>query len=210
MKKTLAILGAGHLGQQIAHFAITDKHYDQVVFFDDFTSENSILGYDVIGVTNSVEKSYAKGLFDELLIGVGYKHLNKREELYNFFSDKIPFGNIIHTSCWVDTTAQIGKGSIVYPNSCIDANAYIDANTVVNVSCSVAHDSYIGQHCFLSPNVAIAGFVKVGAKSIIGINSTIIDNVELTSETQLGGGTVVIDNLTEKGLYVGNPARFIR
>ena len=210
MKKTLAIIGAGHLGQQIAHFAITDKHYSQVVFFDDFTSEKHILGYDVIGNTSSIEKSYEKGLFDELLIGVGYKHLNKREELYNSFYDKIPFGNIIHSSCWVDAAAQIGQGTIVYPNSCIDANTIIDANTVINVSCSIAHDSYIGKHCFLSPNVAIAGFVKVGIKSIIGINSTIIDNVELISETQLGGGTVVIESLTEKGLYVGNPARFIR
>ncbi len=36
MNKTLAIIGAGHLGQQIAHFAIEDNHYSKVVFFDYF------------------------------------------------------------------------------------------------------------------------------------------------------------------------------
>lgn len=210
MKGVLAILGAGNLGQQIAHFAITDKHYNKVIFFDDFTSESNILGHSVIGDTNDIEQSYQKGLFNELLIGIGYKHLNKREELYNFFSDKVPFGNIIHSSCCIDSTAQIGQGTILYPNVCLDANTLIDINTVINISSSIAHDTYIGKHCFLSPNVAIAGFVKVGNKSILGINSTIIDNIELISETQLGGGTVVIKSLTEKGLYVGNPARFIR
>ncbi|WP_289037853.1 acetyltransferase [uncultured Zobellia sp.] len=210
MKKILAIVGAGHLGQQIAHFAITDKHYEHVVFFDDFVVEKHVLGYDILGGVNSIESSFNKGFFDEILIGIGYKHLYKREELYNLLHNKIPFGTIIHSSCWVDATARIASGVIIYPNSCIDANTVVDANTVINVSCSIAHDTYIGKHCFLSPNVAIAGFVEVGIKSIIGINSTIIDNIKLVSETQLGGGTVVIKNLTRKGLYVGNPARFIK
>ena len=35
--KTLAIIGSGDLGQQIAHYAISDGHYEKVVFFDDFS-----------------------------------------------------------------------------------------------------------------------------------------------------------------------------
>ncbi len=210
MKKKLGIIGAGHLGQQIAHFAITDEHYDGVVFFDDFTSEKRIKGHRILGTTNIIENSYSKGDFNELVIGIGYKHLNKREELYNLYSNKIPFGKIVHSSCWVDPTAKILPGTIIYPKGCIDAHTVIDENTIINVSSSIAHDSYIGKHCFLSPNVAIAGFVKVGNKSIVGINSTIIDNIELLEEIQLGGGTVVIKSLTKKGLYVGNPARFVR
>lgn len=210
MKDVLAILGAGHLGQQIAHFAIEDKHYNRVVFFDDFTNEKNILGYDIIGGSIDIEDRYHKGFFNELMIGIGYKHLKKKEEFYNFFYNKVPFGNVIHSSCWIDSTAKILQGTMIYPNVCIDANTIIDANSIVNVSSSIAHDSYIGKHCFLSPNVAIAGFVRVGNKSILGINSTIIDNVELTTEVQLGAGTVVITDLKEKGLYVGSPARFIR
>jgi NADH/NAD ratio-sensing transcriptional regulator Rex len=47
--KTLAIIGSGHLGQQIAHYAISDNHYDKVVFFDDFTVEKQINGYQILG-----------------------------------------------------------------------------------------------------------------------------------------------------------------
>ena len=39
MKKTLAIIGSGHLGQQIAHYALSDNHYEKVLFFDDFSND---------------------------------------------------------------------------------------------------------------------------------------------------------------------------
>ena len=35
-KKTLGIIGAGHLGLQITHHALHDNHFDEDVFFDDF------------------------------------------------------------------------------------------------------------------------------------------------------------------------------
>lgn len=54
------------------------------------------------------------------------------------------------------------------------------------------------------------GFVNIKEQCIIGINSIIIDNISITEGTRIGGGTVVIKNIEEKGLYVGNPARFVK
>ena len=208
--KTLAIIGSGHLGQQIAHYAISDNHYSKVVFFDDFTTENKISGFEVLGNSNDVEKSFSEGLFEELLIGIGYKHLEIRKELFGRFENKIPFGRIIHSSSWVDETAVVLPGCVIYPNCCIDAHAKIGKNSILNISCTIAHDTEVGSNCFLSPRVAIAGFVNVGECSILGINSTLIDNIKIVANTQVGGGTVVIGSLESSGLYVGNPARFIR
>jgi NADH/NAD ratio-sensing transcriptional regulator Rex len=56
MNKTLAILGSGHLGQQIAHYAISDKHYDNVVFFDDYTLDKEPYGFAVLGNSNEILK----------------------------------------------------------------------------------------------------------------------------------------------------------
>jgi sugar O-acyltransferase (sialic acid O-acetyltransferase NeuD family) len=207
---TLAILGSGHLGQQIAHYAISDHHYDKVVFFDDFTTEKTVNGFSVLGTVTAIEAEFANHAFDELVLGIGYKHLLARKALFERFEAKIPFGTIIHSSAWVDLTATIGKGCIVYPCCCIDAHAVIDKNTVLNISCTVAHDTYVGKHCFLSPRVALAGFVTTEEMCLFGINSTVIDSVSIVAGTQLGGGTVVIKNIEEKGLYVGNPQRFIR
>jgi sugar O-acyltransferase (sialic acid O-acetyltransferase NeuD family) len=208
--KTLAIIGAGHLGQQIAHYAISDNHYNEVVFFDDFSDKKDINNYPIIGNSNDIEKAFLNNAFDELIIGVGYKHLTVRKSLFERFDNIIPFGKIIHSSSWLDKTASVQDGCVLYPGCCIDANVMIKNNTILNVGCLVAHDTIIGQHCFLSPRVALAGFINIEEMCIIGINSTIIDNINIVSKTQLGGGTVVIKSIDKTGLYVGNPHRFIK
>jgi len=210
MDKTLAIIGAGHLGQQLAHYAVADNHYAKVVFFDDISTEKSSGGFEILGTTAAIDNCFSENKFDEILIGIGYKHLSVRKSLFENLSGRIPFGTIIHSTAWADPTAKIAPGCVVYPGCLIDANAVLSENTILNIGCTIAHDSFIGKHCFLSPRVAIAGFVKIGDECIIGINATIIDNISVTSHIQLGGGTVVIKNLESAGLYVGNPSRFIR
>lgn len=208
--KTLAIIGSGDLGQQIAHYALSDKHYDKVVYFDDFTTQNEVNGCSVLGKTSEIVDAFENKQFDELLIGIGYKHLQVRKSLFEKFSSIIPFGKIIHSSSWVDATAVVEEGCIIYPGCIIDAKATIKANTILNLDCTVAHDTVIGSHSFLSPRVAIAGFVYVGECCVFGINATIIDNVNIVANTQLGGATVVINSIEKSGLYVGNPAKFVR
>lgn len=210
VKKTLAIIGAGHLGQQIAHYAISDFHYSKIVFFDDVTDLQSISGHRVLGKTNDVLRNYSEGKFDELLIGFGYRHIEQRKKFFETYQKTIPFGKIIHSSCWIDKTANIEDGCVLYPHCIIEPNVKVGLNTLCNIACSVSHDSSIGSHNFLSPRVTLAGFVKIGESCILGINSTIIDNIKLCNGVQLGAGTVVINSINKKGLYVGNPHRFIR
>ncbi len=210
MSKILAIIGAGDLGQQIAHYAISDNQYQDIVFFDDFTQEKEVTGHKVLGKIADIDKAFKDKKFDELLIGIGYNHLSIRKELFEHFIHNIPFGKFIHSSSWIDQTAKIKEGVVIYPNCCIDAYSIIDNNSILNLSCSIAHNSYIGKHSFLSPRVAIAGFVKIDERCNIGINATIIDNINIVSETQIGAGAVVIKNIEVSGLYVGNPIKRIR
>ena len=210
MQKKLAIIGSGHLGQQIAHYAIADNHYNKVVFYDDFAKETEVNGYKVLGNSDSVLTGFTNNEFDEILIGIGYKHLAVRKQLFERFSGIVPFGKIIHSTSWVDATATIKEGCVIYPSCCIDAHAIINPNTILNVACTIAHDTVIEKHCFLSPRVALAGFIIIEEMCILGINCTIIDNIKIITQTQIGGGTVVIKNIDVSGLYVGNPAKFIR
>jgi len=208
--KTLAIIGSGDLGQQIAHYAISDGHYEKVVFFDDFSSEKFSAGYEIIGTSDEVESSFEKRLFDELLIGIGYNHLEARKDIFERFSKTIPFGTVIHSTVWKDPTAIVAKGCVIYPGCLIDANSKIEANTILNVHCTIAHDTIIGKHCFLSPRVAVAGFVTIDEKCTIGINATVIDNIEMVSGTRIGAAGNVIKNIEKAGLYVGNPCKFVK
>ena len=208
--KTLAIIGSGDLGQQIAHYAIFDNHYSKVVFFDDFSNEKHVKGIEIIGKTVSIEKAFSEKLFDEIIIGFGYKHLAVKKKIFDNLKSKIPFGKIIHSSCWIDKLAIIEEGCIIYPGCLIDANTVIKSNSVLNIGCAIAHDSTVGSHCFLSPRVAVAGFVNINEQCFIGINSTIIDSVSIIEKTQIGGATVVIKSIAKAGLYAGNPAKFLK
>jgi sugar O-acyltransferase (sialic acid O-acetyltransferase NeuD family) len=210
MNKTLAIIGSGDLGLQIAHYAICDNHYKQVVFIDDFEESDFKNGIKVIGKSNEIQTLYDKRQFDELIVGIGYRHLLVRKEMFDTWSTKIPFGTIIHSSVYKDDTVKIGAGCIIYPSCSLDIRVHIEENTIVNMGCTIAHDSVIGSHCFLSPRVALAGFVNVEELCILGINSTVIDNISLIKETHIGGATVVTKSTKIEGLYVGNPQRFIR
>ncbi len=210
MSKILGIIGAGHLGLQIAHLAISDDHYGEIVFFDDVVEENTVNGFKVLGRTDSVIKHYQNNEFHELLIGIGYKHLNIRQELFGKFDGKVPFGRLLHSSSYIDQTAEIGEGVIIYPCCCIDANTYVAPNSILNLSCTIAHDCTIGAHSFLAPRVAIAGFVTTRERCFFGINTTISDTLSIVAETQTGAGAVVINDIKVSGLYVGNPIKKIR
>jgi sugar O-acyltransferase (sialic acid O-acetyltransferase NeuD family) len=209
--KKLGIIGSGDLGQLIAYHAENDGHYNVAGFFDDFRKKEEFVGgKPILGGSNEVEKCFKEGVFDELMIAIGYNHIAFRKQIYDQYSALIPMGRIIHTSSYIDRSCIINQGCFILPGCVLDRNVVLKENVLLNTSCVIAHDSVIEAHTFLAPRVAVAGFVNIGNCCNIGINSSIIDNISICPNTQTGGGTVVIKNINQSGLYVGNPARFIR
>ncbi|MBN8855503.1 MAG: hypothetical protein BGO55_27820 [Sphingobacteriales bacterium 50-39] len=208
--KKLAIIGSGDLGMLIA-FHARQRGYSIAGFFNDFMPAGAMVdGSLILGGVDHVQGSFEEGGFDELMIGVGYKHFEARKNLFLRFEGKVPLGTVIHKDVSIASSCIIGKGSFILPGCVLDNNVRIGDNVLINVGSTIAHDTTIGNHSFLSPRVAIAGFVHIGECCNIGINTTIIDNITIGNDVQTGGGTVVIKDLPEKGVYVGNPARRIR
>lgn len=207
--KKIAIIGSQDLAQQIAHLVNTDSDTQRVVgFYDDFVEQDTLVKeLPILGKIANIEEDFFNKKFDELLIGIGYKHFGFRKKLFDDLNPKIPFATFVHSSCVVDKTAKIGKGSVLYPTSIIDQNVIVENNVLVNLGCCISHDSTIGHHSYLSPRVAIAGKVNVGECSFIGINATIIDGISIIKNTTIGAATNVIKNIIEAGVYVGNPAK---
>lgn len=207
--KKIAIIGSQDLAQQIAHLINTDNSNQKVIgFYDDFIEKDTLVkGLPILGKITSIEKDFSEHKFDELLIGIGYKHFGFRKKLFDDLIPKIPFATFVHSSCIVDKTAKIGKGSVLYPASIIDQNVIIEDNVLVNLGCCISHDSIIGHHSYLSPRVAIAGKVNVGECCFIGINATIIDGISVVENTTIGAATNVVKNIEQNGVFVGNPAK---
>lgn len=208
----VAIIGAGDLGQQIAHIAI-QSGYNVVGFFDDYSTQQVIFHssyeFPLFGKVCDVVEMRNK--FDSVVIGIGYKHFSVRASLYEAMKkNHIPLATIIHHTAYIDSTASIGEGTVIQAKVVIDKDCKIGNNVFVNICSTVAHDSYVGNHSFLSACVAIAGATKIGACSLIGINATVINRLQLADNIIIGAGAVVVENLKEPGTYVGVPARKIK
>jgi len=207
--KKLGIIGSGDLGQLIAHHA--GGTYNVIGYFDDFIEKNSVVsGLKVIGKVEDILMAFKNGVIDELIVGIGYKHFEFRKTIFNTFAGKIPMANVIHPSSYIDPSCKIGFGVFILPGCVLDRNVVLKDNILLNTGCIISHDSLVGSHSFLSPAVKVAGFVAIGECCNIGINTTVVDNITIVSNSQTGGGTVVIKDIIVPGLYVGNPARFIK
>ncbi len=209
--KRVAIIGAGLLGQQMAHYVEEDGTGIIAGFFDDKVPVNTaVMQRKVLGSVNDVPSFYDAGQFDLLLIGIGYTHFAYRWECFTRFHPAIPFLSFAHSSCSLDRTAVLGVGSFLMPGCVVDNDTAIGRNTVIQSGCTISHHSEIGDNCFLGPGVRIAGCVRVGRGCFLGVGTVCIDSITLGSHIRTGGGAVLTKSALEKGLYVGVPARKIK
>ena len=204
--KKLAIIGAGDLGQLIAHHA-KQCGYTVVGFYDDFKEKGTVVDdVKLLGKLDEIQYGYQRGYFTCLMIAIGYKHMLFRMELFETLYPKIEFANIIHPSAYVDESCVLGQGIFILPSCSLDRNVQLGNNVLLNIGCTIAQDTNIGNHSFLSPSVSVAGFTKIGNCCTLGIGSTIIDNITIGDFIQTGAGAVVTKNLADAGLYLGVPA----
>ena len=207
----LAIIGAGDLGQQIAHHATGSGRFEVAGFFDDFKPEGAKTEQgSVLGCVDRTETLYRDGRFDSLIIGIGYKHFSYRRACFERYSPGIPFATLVHPSGYVDPSARIAAGSVLLPGCVLDKGVIIEANTLLNTGCTMAHDTTVGENCFLGPGVTLAGFVTIDSECFLGVGTTVIDGITIARNVQTGGGTVVTKDIDEPGLYVGVPAKMVR
>ncbi|MFC6998584.1 acetyltransferase [Rufibacter roseus] len=207
----VALIGSGTLAQHIAHYLKQSATFKPVGFFDDYQETGSCTAYGpILGPISMVAENFALGTFDQLLIGIGYNHLQFRDELFDRFSHKVPFATFIHETCYVDRTASVGPGTVLLPGCILDMHTTVAGNCFFNVACKVAHDSKIGASCFFGPGVNIAGFVQVGSRAFLGIGTTLINNITITSGIVTGGNSTITKSLDTPGLYVGTPASLVK
>ena len=209
--KRILIIGAGDLGQQIAHYVSDSIEFKVMGYVDDWAVKGELRNdFPVLGKIDDIEELYDQSIFDELLMGIGYKHFGKRKDLFEKYRGKIPFATYIHPSCYVDNAAQIGQGVIILPRCVVDVQSIINDNAFIYSGTVIGHNSTIGFNSILSLSVTIGGFSCIGESCFIGLGSTIKDDVNIAHDVFIGSGSNVIESITRTGVYVGNPAKYLR
>ena len=63
---------------------------------------------------------------------------------------------------------------------------------------------------FVGPNATICGGVNIGNNVLIGAGAIIRDDVKICSDVVIGMGSIVTHDITQTGVYVGCPAKFVK
>ena len=77
----------------------------------------------------------------------------------------------------------------------------------MNSAAVVEHDTHVADFAHISVGAKLGGNVSIGDCSWVGIGATVINNVSVCEDCMIGAGAVVVRNISEKGTYIGLPAR---
>lgn len=123
------------------------------------------------------------------------------------------YGCTIGSNSFVGPFVEIQNGATIGDRTRIQSHSFICELVTIGNDCFIGHGVMFINDLF--ENGGPAGdkskWVKttVGNKVSIGSNSTILP-VEICDNVVIGAGSVVTKDITEPGVYVGNPAAFLR
>lgn len=165
----------------------------------------SVLNYKVIGTDEEIPQ-YADRA--EFIITVGFiKNPAIRIRIYNRIKEAGgKLATIIASTAHVSRYAALGEGTVVMHQAVVNAGAHIGENCIINTFCNIEHDAVIGNQCHISTGTMVNGDCKVGDRVFIGSQSVLANGITVGEEIIVGAGSVVRKSISEKGVYVGNPA----
>ena len=193
-KKIVALLGCGGHARSIADVIITDRLADEIVFVDDNAKlGEQIMGYKVI--------KYIPENITDICPALGDNH--KRKAL----CEKNHCVSIISKTAHIGILSRVEDGCFIAKGVHIGPQVRIGFGSIVNTRAVVEHNCSIGNYCHIAPNTTLCGNVVLGDNVFIGAGSTIKNNISICSGAIVGMGATVVSDITERGIYIGCPAK---
>lgn len=124
------------------------------------------------------------------------------------------YGCKIGDDCFIGPFVEIQKDVVVGNHTKIQSHSFICELVTIGDNCFIGHGVMFINDVFSTGGPAqgkkeLWRSTKIGNHVSIGSNATILP-VEICDHVVIGAGSVVSKSITKPGIYVGNPARFIR
>lgn len=173
---------------------------------DNIKDSEVIMGVPVVGCLSSIGEQYQLSQ-RSVVLAIG-ENILRQKTFLDLGEMGFKFPNLIHSSSFIDPTAEIGVGNVIGPNVVIGAEVKIGNNNIINSGAVIEHQSIIGDHNHASLSATICGKVSVGDRVFLGANSTVIDKLLVSDDTTLGAGGTLVYSTRAPGLtFVGCPAK---
>ena len=133
-----------------------------------------------------------------------------RSVIVNKLPKETEYFTFIHpTALILDDEIIIGEGSFIGANSILTTNIQIGNHAILNRGNHIGHDCIIGNYFSAMPGSIVSGNVHIGNGVYLGTNSSVIEKKYILHDIVIGANSVVIRDITERGTYVGVPAKKI-
>lgn len=200
MTRALAILGASGHGKVVADVAARNG-YEQLLFFDDDKQLKACGTHPVVGTCADAE------CWDgDMAVAIGNAAVRERlQERFEAMGKRFPV--LVHPSAVIAGDVLIGDGTVVMAGAIINPGCVIGKGCIINSNALVEHDSSISDYVHVSCGAMLAGTVHVGARTWLGVGAVVRNNINIVGDCMIGAGTVVVRDITERGTYIGVPAR---
>jgi acetyltransferase-like isoleucine patch superfamily enzyme len=124
------------------------------------------------------------------------------------------YGCSVGSYCFVGPFVEIQKNVTIGEKTKIQSHAFICELVTIGSNCFIGHGVMFINDVFTKGRPAggdqtLWKATKIGNHVSIGSNATILP-VEICDHVVIGAGSVVTKNISVPGIYVGNPAKFVR
>ena len=145
----LVILGKGGYGNVVYDIAEQSGKYDEIIFLDDNTKDEKVLGKcgDYLNFVNENTELYPAFGNNSLRV----------EFIEKFKAQNIKVATIISKDAYVSPKAQIGDGCVLLPKCVINTNAVLKDGCLINIGAVVDHDSIISKGCHICIGAVVKG-----------------------------------------------------
>jgi len=121
--------------------------------------------------------------------------------------------------CTLDDDVFVGPFVEIQANVSIGARTKVQSHSFICSLVSIGEDCFIGHGVMFVNDTFSSGGpsggdqskwkkTRIGNNVSIGSNSTILP-VQICDDVVIGAGSVVTKNIQKRGIYAGNPARFL-
>jgi sugar O-acyltransferase (sialic acid O-acetyltransferase NeuD family) len=117
---------------------------------------------------------------------------------------------VIHPTCYVASSARIGRGSLLCPFAFVGPFAELAPHVTMNVHSGCGHNTRLGSFTVLSPYASLSGAAALGEQVFMGTHSYVAPNKTVGARSKISAGAFALEDVPENSLAVGNPARVLK
>lgn len=169
-ERSLLVVGAGGLGQDVAEIANLTGRYTKIAFLDDAPNPDKERQYNIVGCVADLNKFV--GQYDFAIAAVGNNQY--RMKVHQRIKDlgfEVPI--LIHPTAIVHPRASLECGDIIRAMCFVSSGVDIRESVILNIGCKIDHNCVIGEGSHIPMGCVVRNEVVVEPYSVFKSNAVV-------------------------------------